>query len=167
MDIDPTKQTVKEGDKCRFEITISSYVGRDKVIRTNLRVIEALILPSDAEDTLENGFNEGYGLVDVEIMASTRTDTPGLFMLSMRRVDDAGDHKEWYYMRYYSNDRQHPDLGSAKVSFTIGKTKDLITDKGEIYTDIETRTYVDENGQTVTTESPVYLPALQVKSIER
>lgn len=167
MDIDPSKQAIKEGDKCKFQITISSFVGRDKVYRTKLRVVEALLLPCDAYDDLQNGFSEGYGIMDVNIVASSRTDTPGLFMLSMHRMDENGEPKEWYYMRYFADNRQHPDLGVAKVGFLLGKSKDLITDKGEIYTDVETRTYVDENGETVTKQSPVYVPALQVKFIER
>lgn len=165
LDIEKDSYTFKEGDICRFEITISTFVGKDKVIRTKLRVLESTILPANAKEELANGFNEGSGILDVEIVGSQRTDTPGLFLVTMQRVTEAGEAKEFYYMRYFAKDRLHVDLGHAKVIFKLGKTKDLITDKGEIYTDVETRTFVDENGETVTKESSIYVPALQIKEI--
>lgn len=153
----------QEGCKYKFTVKFGSYISKkDSTYTTQINVDHATLL--DPEDSVEDGFITGH--MPAKILSSTKTEIPGLYILTAARMKD-GEEMEQYHFRYFNKERIHPDLGTAIIRFTINKTKDLVEANGEVFHDIETRTIINSDGEEVTVESTLYKPCLSVLSIER
>lgn len=151
------------GSKYKFTVTLSTYLSKnDSIHVTHLNVLEGQLL--DTTESVEEGFVTGH--LPAQIVSSTKTEIPGLYILTAIRMKD-GEEMEKYHFRYYNKECLHPDLGSSIIRFTINKTKDLIDATGVIHHDLESRTYVNADGEEIFVESPMYKPCLSIKEILR
>lgn len=148
------------GEKCKFEITISTFIGHDNIVKTKLRIKSAT--PVTDENQLLNGFGEGHMAVNiVDVIAS---DIPNLYVLVTKRME-SGRENETYHLRYYSEDKVEPEKGNVIVKVDLKQTKNQINSIGEIYTDLEQREYLNGEGKMVKVESAVYRPCLAVTQL--
>lgn len=151
------------GSKYKFTVTLTTYLSKnDSIYVTHLNVLEGQLL--DTKETVEEGFVTGH--LPVQITSSTKTEIPGLYVLTAIRMKD-GEEMETYHFRYYNKESLHPDLGSAIIRFTINKTKDLIDCQGIIHHDLESRTFIKPDGEEIFIEAPLYKPCLSVLEILR
>lgn len=154
----------KLGEKYKFSITLSTYYSKDGLLRTDMWIVSSESITSDIE--LSKGFEPAC--MEVNITSAQRTTIPNLFLLTVIRLED-GQEKERYQMRYYDDKANGllPDLGNATIKFEMYLSKQQIEDKGEVFTEIQTRTIVKEDGSELTTENPIYKPTLAIRDIVR
>lgn len=164
INYDKSFREFAQGEKYRFNITLSTYYNKDGILRTDMWLVDAVPLFSDIE--LSKGFEPSY--MEVNIASAQRTAIPNLFVLGLVRLEN-GEEKEKYTMRYY-NDKangQLPDLGKGVIKFEMYLSKQQIDGKGEVYTEIQTRTVVGKDGNEMKVENPIYKPTLGIIDIGR
>lgn len=154
----------KLGEKYKFNITLSTYYSKDGLLRTDMWIISSESISSDIE--LSKGFEPACMTVD--ITNAQRTTIPNLFLLTVIRLEDSQE-KERYQMRYYDDKANGllPELGKATIKFEMYLSKQQIEDKGDVFTEIQTKTVIKEDGTELKTENPIYKPTLAIREIVR
>lgn len=153
LDIDNATKDIEEGYRYCFNITISTYIGRDgESIRTKLRTFDWYEYDHDTDDEDAPAF---IGDKEGEIIECIKTDVDSLWVIVFKN-----NTNEIFYLRYFAE--KAPSLGKCTVNMDLRSTALSIHKDGttcELWRD-----YIDKEGNK--REVKAWYPALELKGIE-